>query len=191
LQVVSRWVTGGGYALGAETAGGNLPPSRVGLFLPGRVVTSLLHFHLAALSRHGGCWWWQSSTRMTWQWCVVGGVVVVAGPGFIVGVVTAMAPVVVAVIRVVTVDAGRRRCRASFVTWCSCATGFSSANAKDGGGGVLTLGPGDVPSWEGGVGEERWWWWEGRKRRGNRFPDLGRRGPPNRKVGISSISSCH
>ena len=50
LQVVSRWVTGGGYALGAETAGGNLPLSRVGLFLPSRVVTSLLHFHLAALT---------------------------------------------------------------------------------------------------------------------------------------------
>jgi len=49
LQVVSGWVTGGGYPLGAETVGGNLPPSCVGLFLPGRVV-SLLHFHLAALT---------------------------------------------------------------------------------------------------------------------------------------------
>jgi len=120
----------------------------------------------------------------------VGAVVVVAGPGFIVGVVIAVAPFAVAVVRVVTVDARRRRCRASFVTWRPRATGFSSANAKDGGGGVLTLGPGDVPGWEGGVGEERWWWWEGRKRRGNRFPDLGRRGPPDRKVGIFSVSSC-
>jgi len=102
----------------------------------------------------------------------MGTVVVVAGPGFIVGVIIAVAPFVVAVVRVVTVDACRR-CRASFVTWHSRATGFTSANAKGGGGGVLTLGPGDVPSWEGGVGEERWWWWEGRKRRGNRFPDLG------------------
>jgi len=94
----------------------------------------------------------------------MGTVVVVAGPGFIVSIVIAVAPFVVAVVRVVTVDARRRRrCRMSFVTWHSCATGFSSANAKDGGGGVLTLGPGDVPSWEGGVGEERWWWWEGRK----------------------------
>ena len=50
LQVVSGWVTGGGYALGAETVGGNLPLSRVGLLLPGRIVTSLLHFHLAALT---------------------------------------------------------------------------------------------------------------------------------------------
>jgi len=50
LQVVSGRVTGGGYALGAERAGGNLPPSRVGLFLPGRVVTSLLHFHPVALT---------------------------------------------------------------------------------------------------------------------------------------------
>ena len=40
LQVVSWWVTGGGYALGAETAGGNLSPSRVGLFLAGRVSLS-------------------------------------------------------------------------------------------------------------------------------------------------------
>jgi len=95
----------------------------------------------------------------------MGAVVVVAGPGFIVGVVIAVAPFVVAVIRVVTVDARRCRCCASFVTWHSRATGFSSANAKDGGGGVLTLGPGDAPSWEGGVGEERWWCWEGRKRR--------------------------
>ena len=129
---------------------------------------------------------------MTWRWCVVGAVVVIAGPGFIVGVVIAVAPFVVAVVRVVTVDARRRRCRASFVTWHSHATGFSSANAKDGGGGILTLGPGDVPGWEGGVGEERWWWWwEGRKRCGNRFPDLGQCGPPDRKVGISSVSSCH
>jgi len=120
----------------------------------------------------------------------MGAVVVIAGPGFIVGVAIAVAPFVVAVIRVVTVDARRRRCHASFVTWHLRATGFSSANAKDGGGGVLTLGPGDVLSWEGGVGEERWWWWEGRKRRGNRFPDLGRCGPPDWKVGISSISSC-
>ena len=119
----------------------------------------------------------------------MGAVIVVAGPGFIVGVAIAVAPFVVAVVCVVTVDA-RRRCHASFVTWHSHATGFSSANAKDGGGGVLTLGPGDVPSWEGGVGEERWWWWEGRKRHGNRFLDLGRRGPPDRKVGISSISLC-
>jgi len=128
---------------------------------------------------------------MTWRWCVVGAVVVIAGPGFIIGVVIAVAPFVVVVVRVVTVDARRCRCRASFVTWCSRATGFLSANAKDGGGGILTLGPGDVPSWEGGVGEERWWWWEGRKRRGNRFPDLGQRGLPDRKVGISSVSSCH
>jgi len=85
-----------------------------------------------------------------WQWCVVDAVIVVAGPGFIVSVVIAMAPFIVAVIRVVTVDARRHRCRASFVTWCSRAIGFASANAKDGGGGVLTLGPGDVPSWEGG-----------------------------------------
>jgi len=28
----------------------NLPLSRVGLFLPSRIVTSLLHFHLAALT---------------------------------------------------------------------------------------------------------------------------------------------
>ena len=127
---------------------------------------------------------------MTWRWCVVGAVVVVAGPGFIVGIVIAVAPFVVAVVRVVTVDT-RRCCCASFMTWRSRATGFSSANAKDGGGGVLTLGPGDAPSWEGGVEEERWWWWEGRKRRGNRFPDLGQCGPPDQKVGISSISSCH
>jgi len=53
LQVVSRWVTGGGYALGAETAGENLPPSRVGLFLPGRVVTSLLH---STLQRSQSSW---------------------------------------------------------------------------------------------------------------------------------------
>jgi hypothetical protein len=34
----------------------------------------------------------------------------------------------------------------SFVTWRSRAVGLASANTKDGGGGVLTSGPGDVPS---------------------------------------------
>jgi len=116
---------------------------------------------------------------MTWRWCVVGTVIVVARPGFILGIVIAMAPFIVTVVHVVTVDACHCCCRMSFVTWRLRATGFSSANAKDGGGGVLTLGPGDVPSWEGGVGEEQWWWWEGRKQRGNRFPDLGRCRLPN------------
>jgi len=91
---------------------------------------------------------------MTWRWCVLGAVIVIAGPGFIVGVVIAVAPFIVTVVRVVTVDARHRRCRASFVMWRLRATGFSSANVKDGGGGVLTLGPGDVPGWEGGGGKE-------------------------------------
>jgi len=44
----SQWV---GNRRGIRTrAGGNLPPSRVGLFLPGHIVTSLLHFHPAALT---------------------------------------------------------------------------------------------------------------------------------------------
>jgi len=97
-----------------------------------------------------------------WQWCVIGGVIVI-------------------VVCVVTVDARRRRCRASFVTWHSCATGFSSANVKDGGGGILTLGPGDVPSWEGGGGKEG-----SDVATGFRIWD----DVPNQKVGISSISSC-
>jgi len=52
---------------------------------------------------------------VTWRWCVVGAVVVVAGPGFIVSIIIAVAPFVVAVVRVVTVDARRRRCHTSFV----------------------------------------------------------------------------
>jgi len=57
---------------------------------------------------------WRPSTWMTWQWYVVGAVIVVGGPGFIVGVAIAVAPfvVVVAVIHVVTVDAHCCRCRA-------------------------------------------------------------------------------
>ena len=103
---------------------------------------------------------------MTWQLCVVGTVVAVAGPGFIIGVIIAVAPffVVVVVARVVAVDARHRRCCVSFATWYSRAAGFSSANAKDGGGGVLTWGPADVPSgrvvWGrngGGGGKEATW----------------------------------
>ena len=55
---------------------------------------------------------WQPSTWMTWRRYVVGAVVVVGGPGFIIGVIIAVAPfvVVVAVVRVVTVDTRRCRC---------------------------------------------------------------------------------
>jgi hypothetical protein len=149
---VSECIAGEGYALGVEIVGGY--PHRLVLTCssPG---ASSPPFSISTMQRLQSSWrllvavlmqvMWRPSTQMTWQLCVIGAVAVAAG---IVGIVIAVAPfvVVVAVIHVVAADARRRHCHASFVAWCSCAAGFSSANAKDGGGGVLTCGPADVPS---------------------------------------------
>jgi len=55
--------------------------------------------------------WWPS-TWMMWRWYVIGAVVVIGGPGFIISIIIAMAPfvVVVAVVCVVTVDAHHCHC---------------------------------------------------------------------------------